>query len=70
MEEAEAMAEFQKITVFKMAANGDFNLGYGNEQSNIEINYNMYPKDGADPKKAGNYFAFGDATALDTTTTT
>lgn len=47
------------ITIYKMASNGEFTRATGNEQGNITITLNMFPRDGMDPAKPGNFFYFG-----------
>ncbi|OAK70096.1 hypothetical protein [Lederbergia galactosidilytica] len=47
------------ITIYKMASNGEFTRSNANEQGNITITLNMFPRDGMDPSKPGNFFYFG-----------
>lgn len=47
------------ITIYKMAATGEFSRSYANEQGNIPITYNMFPRDGFDVAKPGNFFYIG-----------
>ena len=47
------------IFIYKMAANGDFTRGQANEQGNVTITLNMFPRDGMDPSKPGNFFYIG-----------
>ncbi|WP_144558535.1 hypothetical protein [Shouchella miscanthi] len=56
----------QDIYLYKVAAIGDFNRSFGNEQGNVPMTFSVFPKDGADPTKDGNYFYIGDRSGLDT----
>ncbi|MER2090920.1 MAG: hypothetical protein ABS920_14370 [Sporosarcina sp.] len=47
------------INIFKMASNGEFTRTSANEQGNVTITLNMFPRDGMDPSKPGNFFYFG-----------
>lgn len=47
------------ITIYKMASTGDFTRASGNAQGNIPINLSMYPRDGMDPSKPGNFYFIG-----------
>ncbi|MGE7650481.1 hypothetical protein ACQKM1_22300 [Peribacillus frigoritolerans] len=47
------------INIYKMAATGEFTRSYGNEQGNIPIEYSMFPRDGFDVSKPGNFFYIG-----------
>lgn len=47
------------INIYKMAATGEFTRSYANEQGNIPITYTMYPRDGFDANKPGNFFYIG-----------
>ena len=47
------------ITIYKMAAIGEFTRSYKNEQGNIPIEYTMFPRDGFDVSKPGNFFYIG-----------
>lgn len=47
------------INIYKMAANGDFTRGQANEQGSVTISLTMYPRDGMDPSKPGNFFYIG-----------
>lgn len=47
------------INIYKMAATGEFTRSYANEQGNIPITYNMFPRDGFDANKPGNFFYIG-----------
>lgn len=48
------------IVIYKMAASGEFTNSYANEQGNLEITLKMYPRDGFDASKPGNFFYIGD----------
>lgn len=47
------------FVVYKMASNGDFTRSFANEQGNVQIELNMYPRDGMDASKPGNFFYRG-----------
>lgn len=47
------------INIYKMAATGEFTRSYANEQGNIPISYTMFPRDGFDVSKPGNFFYIG-----------
>lgn len=47
------------IVIYKAASNGDFTRSSGNEQGSITITLAMYPRDGMDPAKPGNFFYIG-----------
>ncbi|WP_342512793.1 hypothetical protein MKY34_19630 [Sporosarcina sp. FSL K6-1522] len=47
------------INIYKMASNGEFTRTSGNEQGSITISLTMFPRDGMDPSKPGNFFYFG-----------
>lgn len=47
------------IVIYKMAATGEFTRSYANEQGKIPISYNMFPRDGFDVSKPGNFFYIG-----------
>ncbi|MEE6134618.1 hypothetical protein [Priestia sp. GS2] len=47
------------IVIYKMASNGEFNRSFANEQGNVQIELNMYPRDGMDASKPGNFFYRG-----------
>lgn len=48
------------INIYKMAGVSEFNEAYANEQGQNEISLQMYPRDGADANKPGNFFYIGD----------
>lgn len=48
------------INIYKMAGVSEFAESYANEQGQNEITMNMYPRDGADANKPGNFFFIGD----------
>lgn len=48
------------INIYKMAGVSEFNESYANEQGQNEITLVMYPRDGADANKPGNFFYIGD----------
>lgn len=48
------------INIYKMAGVSEFTESYANEQGQNEITLQMYPRDGADANKAGNFFYIGD----------
>lgn len=47
------------IVIYKMASNGDYTRSFANEQGNVQIELNMYPRDGMDASKPGNFFYRG-----------
>ncbi|WP_055736399.1 MULTISPECIES: hypothetical protein [Bacillaceae] len=47
------------ITIYKMASTGDWSRAFGNEQGNITLTFSMYPRDGMDANKKGNFFYVG-----------
>ncbi|WP_028983333.1 hypothetical protein [Sporolactobacillus terrae] len=47
------------IVLYKVAADGDFQKQWDQNQSNRQITLNMMPRDGFDPTKPGNYFYIG-----------
>lgn len=47
------------ITIYKMASAGDWTRAFGNEQGNITLTFTMYPRDGMDANKPGNFFCVG-----------
>lgn len=47
------------ITIYKMAADGDFTRSFANEQGNVSISMSMFPRDGMDTSKPGNFFYIG-----------
>ncbi|MBP3950340.1 hypothetical protein [Bacillus suaedae] len=47
------------IVIYKMASDGDFTRSFANEQGNIEITMSMYPRDGMDASKPGNFYYIG-----------
>lgn len=59
------------IVVYKMASNGEFTRSFANEQGNIPMTFTMYPRDGMDAQKPGNFFYVGntDPNAEETGTT-
>lgn len=48
------------INIYNMAGVSEFNEGYANEQGQNEIELVMYPRNGADANKPGNFFYIGD----------
>lgn len=49
----------QDITLYKAASTGDFTRAQANSQGNIPITMSMYPRDGMDPSKPGNFYYIG-----------
>ena len=47
------------IVLYKVASVGAYNRGYNNEQTNNELTFKMYPRDGAGASKGSNYFYVG-----------
>lgn len=47
------------INIYKMAGVSEFTEAYANEQGNNEITLQMYPRDGADANRPGNFFYIG-----------
>jgi hypothetical protein len=47
------------ITIYKMAADGDFTRSYANEQGNVSVSLTMFPRDDMDTSKPGNFFYIG-----------
>lgn len=47
------------IMIYKMAGTGAFNRVYESAQGQYEVTLKMYPRDGADPTKAGNFYYIG-----------
>lgn len=47
------------IVIYKMASNGDFTRSFANEQGKVQIELNMYPRDGMDASKPGNFYYRG-----------
>ncbi|MFD2924168.1 hypothetical protein [Halobacillus naozhouensis] len=47
------------IVVYKMASNGEYTRSYANEQGSIPMQFTMYPRDGLDVSKPGNFFYVG-----------
>lgn len=47
------------IVLYKSASNGDFTKGFANEQGNQSVTMGMYPRDGMDVSKPGNFFYIG-----------
>lgn len=47
------------ITIYKMAADGDFTRSYANEQGNLSVTMSVFPRDGMDVSKPGNFFYIG-----------
>jgi hypothetical protein len=56
------------ITLYKMASNGDFTKSFANEQGNQEVTMGLYPRDGFDANKPGNFFYIGPTDPNATTT--
>lgn len=48
------------ITIYKMASNGEYTRSYANEQGSIPMTFAMYPRDGLDVSKPGNFFYIGE----------
>lgn len=48
------------ITIYKMGGVSAFNKEFGNEQGNRTITLKMYPRDGFDSNKVGNFFYVGE----------
>ncbi|MDW5471702.1 Ig-like domain-containing protein [Staphylococcus nepalensis] len=47
------------INIYKAASNGELEISSANEQGSLEIAMVAYPRDGATPKRKGNYFYTG-----------
>jgi hypothetical protein len=47
------------INIYKMASDGDFSESYANEQGNQSVSVSMFPRDGMDVNKTGNFFYIG-----------
>lgn len=47
------------INIYKAASNGELEISSANEQGSLEISMVAYPRDGATPKRKGNYFFTG-----------
>lgn len=47
------------IVIYKMASNGEFSRSNANEQGNVSISLAMFPRDGMDANKPGNFFYIG-----------
>jgi hypothetical protein len=47
------------INIYKMASTSGFVRSYGNEQGKQEVEMKVYPRDGFDPAKPGNFFYIG-----------
>ena len=47
------------IVVYKMGSNGEFTRSYANEQGNVPMAFTMYPRDGMNASKPGNFFYVG-----------
>lgn len=47
------------IVIYKMGAVSAYNENYDNEQGKHSITLKMYPRDGFDPNKVGNFFYIG-----------
>jgi len=47
------------IVVYKMASTGEYTRAYANEQGNIGISFEAFPKDGLDASQDGNFFYIG-----------
>jgi len=47
-------------TIYNMASTESFERSFGLEQSSIEINFEAFPRKGADASKAGNFFYTGE----------
>ncbi|MFC0188489.1 hypothetical protein ACFFJY_09340 [Fictibacillus aquaticus] len=47
------------INLYKMAAVGELTRAYENAQGNLEITLKLYPRDGFDANKPGNFFYIG-----------
>lgn len=48
------------INIYNMAGVSEFNEGYANEQGQNEMELRMFPRNGADANKPGNFFYIGD----------
>ncbi|POD46288.1 hypothetical protein BKM15_25955 [Pseudomonas syringae pv. syringae] len=49
----------QDIVIYKMGAEGSYDFAFGNELRTNELTFTMYPRDGLDVKKPGNFFYIG-----------
>jgi len=49
----------QDITFYRVIADSEFTRAFANEINNIEINFNMIPRENADFSKGGNYYYTG-----------
>lgn len=47
------------ITLYKMAGSGEFSRSYANEQGKVEMTFKLYPRDGFDVSKPGNFYYIG-----------
>lgn len=47
------------INIYKMASDGDFTRNFANEQGNVSISMSMFPRDGMDTSKPGNFYYIG-----------
>jgi len=47
------------FVIYKMASTGDYNQSFANEQGQVQIELKMYPRDGMDVSKPGNFFYRG-----------
>jgi hypothetical protein len=47
------------ITLYKVASVGEYSRAFANEQGQNELTFKMYPRDGADASKGGNFFYVG-----------
>lgn len=47
------------IVIYKMASDGDFTKSFANEQGNQSVSMSMFPRDGMDVSKPGNFFYIG-----------
>lgn len=54
-----ALVKDNDITIYKVVSDGEYTRANANSQGSITINLTMLPRDGMDPKKAGNFFYVG-----------
>jgi hypothetical protein len=47
------------INLYKMASDGDFTKSYANEQGKQSVSMSLFPRDGMDVSKPGNFFYIG-----------
>ncbi|OKL36992.1 hypothetical protein [Domibacillus mangrovi] len=47
------------IVIYNMVSNGEFSRSFANEQGNVSVTLAMFPREGMDVSKPGNFFYIG-----------